>query len=529
MKSIIQKALKDFYYHDLVAELYSSQNQRILRGATEEDKIAFIKKAGFFDDELDSLPYNLNFLSTPLDKVKNNIKNALHSPIVLLSTGGFAPCHQGHIDMLELAKSYLSDLGYSVVGGYLSPSHDSYVLGKYNKSIKLTIEERIASCEQAVNDSSWISVCPWEGRYTHSAINFTDVIIRLEKYLKKHLFHQDIPVAYVFGDDNKEFSWAFINKGISVCVQRGDKINFIPELALNKNIHFIDNPNHSKYLSSTQIRNNFKIQEIVNKNYRTEEINNNPYAIRLENKDNDNFCNKLISIFEKTFNNEKRVDKLVYIKPIPDNCISLDQFTPCEYNLQISRLFELSGSQIKSNTLIPRPGKSIRSIQEQVALIPKDKELILIEDDIGSGQTIKTVKELLKDHKIKGTLILMDVARLINDMNFNQNYFDIVDTGDFIVGSNGSGLSCKLPNDRIVRVPYLWPYVSLRSRAKIPANKEKQFNIDVWNLNLELYKNNDKELQDVDTCFQNLMLYVGFKKSDKMSDICKWHLDRINI
>ena len=79
--------------------------------------------AGYFDDGIDKIDYKLNLLTTPFNKIKDNIKkiNEIKNNdkfIVLLSTGGFNPIHKDHINMMELAKYELETKGYNVVGGY---------------------------------------------------------------------------------------------------------------------------------------------------------------------------------------------------------------------------------------------------------------------------------------------------------------------------------------------------------------------------------------------------------------------------
>ena len=56
---------------------------------------------------------------------------------------------------------------------------------------------------------------PWESLYVRTPINFTDVIERLEEYLKKYVDSR-IKVAYVFGGDNVEFMYCFQKHGIAV-------------------------------------------------------------------------------------------------------------------------------------------------------------------------------------------------------------------------------------------------------------------------------------------------------------------------
>ena len=92
------KVLRDKYYSEVYREY------------KDEDLLI---KAGFVPDpftleEIDY--YNIDLLTTPFDKLKGNV-NDLKNPIVLLSTGGFYPIHDGHIKMMEEAKKVLSEDG----------------------------------------------------------------------------------------------------------------------------------------------------------------------------------------------------------------------------------------------------------------------------------------------------------------------------------------------------------------------------------------------------------------------------------
>ena len=113
---LFKKAGKDPYFKDL-CEAHGD-------GLTDE----FLLKAGFFDDGLEQVPYDLDFLSTPMDRLKSRIPDAETNKtietrdshrlledeiigdgpwfsggargegkpwVVLLTTGGFAPDSPG--------------------------------------------------------------------------------------------------------------------------------------------------------------------------------------------------------------------------------------------------------------------------------------------------------------------------------------------------------------------------------------------------------------------------------------------------
>ena len=73
---------------------------------------------------------------------------------ILLATGSFNPIHTGHVDMMNFAKKELESLGkYTVIGGFMSPSHDSYVS---TKGSYIGSDDRIEMIKLAVEDSDWI-------------------------------------------------------------------------------------------------------------------------------------------------------------------------------------------------------------------------------------------------------------------------------------------------------------------------------------------------------------------------------------
>ena len=90
------------------------------------------------------------------------------------------------------------------------------------------------------------------------AINYTDVIERLGLYLKRHL-NAAVQVVYVFGGDNAAFTWAFLKKGMCVCVKRdASRMEHAPA---NERIHVVDNPGESFHLSSREIRKNRELKD----------------------------------------------------------------------------------------------------------------------------------------------------------------------------------------------------------------------------------------------------------------------------
>ena len=489
-------------------------------------------EAGFvYDSFNDKSYYNLNALTTPFDKLNmHDVKN----PVVLLSTGGFTPIHAGHIKMMELAKQVLNSNGYNVIGGYISPSHDNYA-GKKPYNTKES-PDRVYDAQEAVKNNNWIMIDPWESLYVSDYINFTDVIERLEQYLKKHI-NPKIRVAYVFGDDNIDFMYCFENKGIGICVERnGSKMAFGWQkhyFKKYKNCFFIENKSKESKLSSIYIRKSIT-------NNKTEDSADALYAVRNESIIPLNYLNEYknkLSMAQKMFLNgflailKETIQNKIIVLPVnkqiesfkENNVISLDPYFSGEYNIDVSRLFPISSPQISSIALINRPGSE--DIDTQINKI-KPGNYCLVDDDSATGTTIQFIKSKLPKNVIISKTCFLTEGYIGN----NEKLYDIIDLRDFIFGAKDGGLVVKLPNNKIVRTIYSAPYVSLPRRAKIPAIKEKEFSRKVWELNKKFYEYIDCKmaLESLDKNTVNLMLYMGFKLSDKVVDICDYHINLLS-
>ncbi len=532
-KQIVDKTLQHKLAWKILRDEYYSQVYK------EHKDINIVEKAGFIFDklELDEIEYyNLDLLTTPVSKIKRNESN----PVVLLTTGGFDPIHEGHIYMMEFAKKALEKAGYNVVGGYLSPSHESYVSTKPFYTIDAY--ERLDLCQQIVKDSDWLMIDPWESIYTKTYINFTDVIQRLEKYLRKHV-DERIQVAYVFGGDNAEFMYAFENKGIGICVERehcGNKYTEMKSALNNINNFFIDNKSIVSTYSSRNIRcekkdyyqNKFYDKE--NGCYVIRDEGLVPFAKYLKQTDKEmikneqaHFLKELISLLENNFENQldvrvinmqEQLDKAD--KAIGDKkTISLDTYYKGTYNIETSRLFDISDLQNKYIELIRRMG--FESLDEQINKIPAGT-YVLIDDDSATGKTIRDITDKLPTNIKIETIYLLASS-------IKEKIFDIVDLRDFIIGVLNGGLIVKLPNGEEARAPYMLPYVSLKTRASILPSNEMEMSISLWNLNKEFYKkiNKDLTLDYADDGFKKLMNYIGFDKESKLVDICDWHINKL--
>lgn len=216
-------------------------------------KAGLIKEPRSQDDNLILNDYNI--ISMPLNK-KYESNNA-----IIVSTGSFSPMHEGHVQSMLIAKNHIEKMGYNVIQGVISLSHDAYVSFKNGGVAKKHISERTMLAYEKIDEmgqTDWLKVDRMEGEMLSCAVNFSTVLKRVFEYTKYHLNLDDLTVFYVYGSDNVEFSNAFIkNKTYhGVCIEReGYDFNYLKEqLSNEKNIHFLRNESPYKSYSSTMIR-----------------------------------------------------------------------------------------------------------------------------------------------------------------------------------------------------------------------------------------------------------------------------------
>lgn len=532
------------------------------------DNIDLLLPAGCFADKYEpgSINYDIALFTTPVQKIINNInlsQNENEKPyVVLLNTGAYSPIHIGHLQMMEESKKILEQ-DYNVVGGYFSPSHDEYVSQKYEGTAQLCADARIALCEAITSDSSWLMVDPWESRYNKYSINFTDVIRRLKDYLKYHI-HKNIKIAYVFGSDNAGFTWAFLKDDISVCFERPSyhiQYNTIrKDENINKNNYFIDqksNTHSSKAIREGQYEylpdkikqlylyyknNAYPIQTPIYllRDDRKHIVKSFPQQIESEIiKEMAKAISDLKDNIKFSFKNDCYMQVLTlsldqqkdFINTLEGNIINLDACTSDHEHISIgvSRLFSLSDGQVIAYKLINRPG--MPELKTQINKI-KPGHYKIIDDDIASGSTINLISKLFTDDIIVDEYIALSRQSFYDffDYELSYHFHDIIDFRDFIIGVKDGGLVVELPNGKIGRTPYVWPYVSLTHRAKLPPNSQREFSNNIWNMNLEFFTRLSIPLtiKNMSLEFQNFAEFLQFDPETLITDFCLYHLKKIN-
>ena len=343
-------------------------------------------------------------------------------------------------------------------------------------------------------------------------------------------------MAYVFGGDNADFMKTFVGKGMATCVERKgfeSKFNLNKNdvfLSKNPNLIFVPSGDHSHVSSSHIRKEELKSQKNIN--------NKSPvYIIRddsvIFHKD---WNPSRIDDFKKGLKEqisqatEKNVSwfsvkkEQEFIESMGQDVLNFDVATKTKHKIRISRIFNVSDSQIKSSRIQNRPHSL--TLDEQLKKIPAG-EYVVVDDDIASGETINFIKRMLPPKiKIKTIRTLTEFSFY---EKFNKNkkfeFYDIVDLRDFLFGANEGGLVVTLPSDKVVRVPYVFPYVNLVSRGKIPYEKVQDLSKAILSLNYTFFKNSGILLKTCSPAFIDAMIYVGFSRDDKLEDICRWHID----
>jgi len=151
---------------------------------------------------------------------------------VLLTTGAMNPIHRGHTAMVTQAKFSLErHHGFTVVAGYVSPSHDSYVGPKMRLGGQTFVnaEERVAMCRLAVKEIEWLQVGTWEARQLGGWPDYPEVLDDLTKHVLDLEADvngtQDVVVFYVCGTDHASYcggGFRHHNKGLMVISRIGD-------------------------------------------------------------------------------------------------------------------------------------------------------------------------------------------------------------------------------------------------------------------------------------------------------------------
>ncbi len=572
----------------ILRDPYYASAYRRLSALDPDTDVGTLRRAGFLDDR--STPEDHRRLAplddpawmvTPLHHVLRRLRalrraersgaRPLARPVVLVTTGSFCPIHRGHVEMMELAKAAVEGEGMAVLGGYISVSHDAYVLPKCGPATP-SAAQRLAMCEAALADHEWLMVDPWEALYRDRAVNFTDVIAHLEAYLSAHLrTHRPVEVVYVFGSDNADFSLTFAGRGRCVCVPRpGDEAELEPlrrHPAIRGVPRILLGRAPSEALASTTVRGGDEagLAPAVQALWRqaTAPTPPNPTPLHLVVRDEgpwalrpwlskrapapllrarERHLRAICELLEECFAAAGQALSLD-LRPMAEQTrvaaaiaqrgrvLSLDPCTPGDLNLEVSRSFELAADLARPE-LVARPGSP--PLDVQLAALPEDdRPTILLDDDRASGRTLAQVQALLGDRLAIAEVRLLcptDAEARAPCGEDAPPRRELCDARDLLPGSRAGGLVVNLPDGALARAPYLLPYVRPSARIQLPLACERLFSRRVWELSADFFATIEAPLRvlDADPAFRRLAHYIGFGDDDPLEALCRWHAERLS-
>lgn len=503
---------------------------------------AGIEEAGFFIDSAtrhESLD-DVNWLCTPLTKI-NRYKQT-GRPAVIVMTGSMCPVHTGHIELMEAARDAAEAAGFTIIGGYLSPGHDEYTASKTGIG-NIPASTRVALCAEALSTSDWIDVDPWEALHRKVAVNFTDVVERLGRYLTHHIGY-NVEVIYACGADNARFALTFAKLGHCIVVGRPDyedrvaKYQAHPLLQGNPNVMWAHGSNSA---SSTAVRNGDmsmvppSIRRRLNEDttpiglvLRTEGVeslghwrqsrsDSLPYLQGKVLKFQETIEGLFIAAFEGRVKSVSLAAQLARTATLWEGkeVISLDPMLPATHNLAMSRVFGMGG--YRQEGFVNRPGSP--ALENQAECIPPGSYTIF-DDDIVTGGTVACARELLLDFD-------REVVGHISLETSSGGADEVADCRDFLLGANEAGLVIDLPDGSQGRALYALPFVDPTVRSSIPPKQALDFSIQVWRANVEFFNGTGLSVSDLPAASRRTMLTAGHFMCTRLVAVCQTYVDRL--
>ncbi len=560
VERIVAKALHDPFYASVVHHFGAAQ----------------LRNAGFFDDGSPvghdmTLDVEDRLLVTPLAKIRKAMQRLgdVRAPryAILVTSGAFCPIHKGHLQMMESARREAERHGWNVVGGFVAPDHDGYVSVKCGRET-LSAPKRVCLAQVATEESEWLAVDPWAALYVDRAVNFTDIVRRLSRYLQYHL-QVAIEVIFVCGADNSGFRKAFVERGHLIVVPRvGAEVSceLSSDPATSDRIIIAQDHLPNQIASRTVRQGRWgDLSPKVCEEFRRFAERDNPEAVTIFVRDEGEwsilpwkrrvgdsinvaqraFAEHLKEILAKSFragfspgsleitpillaDQGKMVGTMIDGLAIPT--ISLDACIQGHYTIASSRQFEVTSGE-RCEGIFHRPGEA--ELERQIELIPSGS-YVLMDDDIATGATIRALSALLPPRiMIQGVLSAQEIytkesLRTV-ECSSSSRLVDAVDLRDFLVGSHEGRLVVRLPNGTIARAPYVRPYVQNSRRMSLPPDEELEFSRAVWELNRQFFECLPVTLVigDCPASFRNLALSIGFSTTTTMSEFCEWHVEQL--
>jgi nicotinic acid mononucleotide adenylyltransferase len=119
--------------------------------------------------------------------------------VVLVSCGAYNPVHLMQIREFYIARQFFAGLAeYRVVGGLMSPCHDTHVRVKTRITPKqmITRRHRLELCREAVRGSSWIDVDRWDIT-RRRVMDYLSVMEHAQEICEKQFPGREFRLVYV--------------------------------------------------------------------------------------------------------------------------------------------------------------------------------------------------------------------------------------------------------------------------------------------------------------------------------------------
>ncbi|ETV97765.1 hypothetical protein H310_09122 [Aphanomyces invadans] len=139
----------------------------------------------------------------PLIKIAHALSmlTANQEVVVLVSSGAYNPVHMLHIRAFYVARQHIeSNYSFPVVGGIISPCHDTYVRTKNRRKPREMIPKahRLAMLEAATASSTWIEVDKWEIT-RRRVLDYLSTLTHVREICEHQFPHFKFRVLYVCG------------------------------------------------------------------------------------------------------------------------------------------------------------------------------------------------------------------------------------------------------------------------------------------------------------------------------------------
>ena len=102
---------------------------------------------------------------------------------------------------------------------------------------------------------------------------------------------------------------------------------------------------------------------------------------------------------------------------------------------------------------------------------------------------------------------------MYKDKYLKNNICDVVDMRDFIFNSKAGGLVIKYKNKEC-RVPYIYPFVDLVSRANINSIYQLEFSLKILKMNIDNFENESFKIKEMNDFFIDLSKIFKLSKEE---------------